>query len=220
VANPTSYALADFIPFTAEVYFRLLERLNEALWPLPLATLAAGMGIVMLCHRGRGAIAGLLLAAAWAWVGYRFVLVEYAQLNWAGRYFGWAFQLQALALVAIAWTGRLQRTSTGRPDGPVWPGLVIAGFGLLYPLIAPLTGRAWVQAEVFGIHPDPTAVVTLGVIAAFGRGAPVWLAVAVPVLWCLASGLTLSVLAAPWWPVMLVLPVAALAALLWRAFGR
>ena len=209
----TGYALADFIPFTAEVYFRMLERINEETWPLALATLAIGLGILLLCHRNRGVLGGTLLAAAWAWVGYRFLFAEYARLNWAGGYFGWAFQLQALALLAIAWTRGLEDTSPERAARGAWPGLAIAGIGLiLYPLIAPLAGNPWSQAELFGIHPDPTAVVTLGVLAAFGRRARTWVAVPVPVLWCLASGLTLAVLAAPWWPALLIVPVLALAA--------
>ena len=32
IADWASYALADFIPFTAEVYARLVERVNEAGW--------------------------------------------------------------------------------------------------------------------------------------------------------------------------------------------
>jgi len=32
--------LQDFIPFTAEVYFRLLERVGEAFWQQQLLTLA------------------------------------------------------------------------------------------------------------------------------------------------------------------------------------
>ena len=34
IASLTSYSLQDFIPFTAEVYLRMLERMNENDWPL------------------------------------------------------------------------------------------------------------------------------------------------------------------------------------------
>ena len=53
----------------------------------------------------------------------------------------------------------------------------------LHPLIAPLTGRAWTQAEIFGVAPDPTAVATLGVLLAASR--PHWHLLAIPLLWCL-----------------------------------
>ena len=70
-----------------------------------------------------------LLAAAWAWVGYRFLFVEYAPLNWAGGYFGWAFHLQALALAAIAWTGACsvhRAAGPAAPRGRAWPSRVSA----------------------------------------------------------------------------------------------
>jgi hypothetical protein len=46
----------------------------------------------------------------------------------------------------------------------------------------------WRQAEVFGIVPDPTVIVTLGVLLAWRAPAIFWL---IPVLWCLVSGATL-----------------------------
>ena len=53
------------------------------------------------------------------------------------------------------------------------------------------TGRNWQQFEMFALAPDPTAVVTLGVLL-FYR-APVVLFV-IPVLWLLISFTTLIVM--------------------------
>ena len=39
----------------------------------------------------------------------------------------------------------------------------------IHPLIAPLTGRPWTQAEIFGLAPDPTAIATLGILLAADR---------------------------------------------------
>jgi hypothetical protein len=36
---------------------------------------------------------------------------------------------------------------------------------LCYPLLAPLTGHPWTEAEVFAFMPEPTALATLGVAA-------------------------------------------------------
>ena len=59
-----------------------------------------------------------------------------------------------------------------------------------YPLMAPLLGRPWRQAEIFGIAPDPTAVATLGV-ALLAPARTMWLLLPLPLLWCLVSGATL-----------------------------
>jgi hypothetical protein len=80
----------------------------------------------------------------------------------------------------------------------------------LYPVIGPLAGRGWRQAEVFGIAPDPTAIATLGTIL-LAPGRKAGRLMMIPVVWCLISGLTLWTMESPeaWLP-----PAAALVALL------
>ena len=70
----------------------------------------------------------------------------------------------------------------------------------LHPLIAPLSGRPWTQAEIFGIAPDPTVIATLGVIVAAAR--PNWHLLVLPLLWCAISGLTLWTMESPEAPVV------------------
>ena len=80
---------------------------------------------------------------------------------------------------------------------PRLAGLALAIFGVVaYPTIAALAGRGWSGAEVFGIHPDPTAITALGIALLSLRGFRLWLAAAVPLIWCLVSALTLQVLQA------------------------
>ncbi len=216
-----SYRVADFIPFTAEVYFRLIERVGEAFWPLHLLTVAMGLAALVLALRGRGRIACLLLAAVWAWVGITFLMQRYAQLNWAGEYFGWGFLAQAAFLALIALIG-LGLAGSGRPrDIPGWMGLVLATVGLvLYPFIAPLAGQGGFQSETFGIHPDPTAVATIGILFLVFDGAWRWLAVLVPILWCLISAMTLQVLDAPWAQLLYLVVVLAVATMVWQLIAN
>ena len=71
------------------------------------------------------------------------------------------------------------------------PACLSLGFlSAIYPLLAPLFGRPWRQAEVFGITPDPTALATLGV-ALLAPARTMWLLLPLPLLWCLVSGATL-----------------------------
>ena len=44
--------------------------------------------------------------------------------------------------------------------------LLLCAAGALYPLLAVATGHPWVQAEVFGFMPDPTALGTIGAVLA------------------------------------------------------
>lgn len=72
-------------------------------------------------------------------------------------------------------------------------GVALFVFALsVQPLGGLLAGRQWTQLEVFGVSPDPTAVATWGLLLAASRVN--WLALVMPVLWCVLSGVTLSVL--------------------------
>ncbi len=82
------------------------------------------------------------------------------------------------------------------------------GWALLgQPLFAWLVGRPWLQAQVFGLAPDPTALFTLGLLLARpGRPQPSrWIAALpwlVPLGWCVFSAMTAWTLGAPEaWPV-------------------
>jgi hypothetical protein len=75
-------------------------------------------------------------------------------------------------------------------------GLVLLAFSVAaYPIIAPLAGRGWYQAEVFGLAPDPTVIGTLGILLVAEpprRGLLV-----APILLIALSGATLWALGSP-----------------------
>lgn len=186
-----TYRPEDFLLFSPRVYWRLFELQNEALWPLHLLTVTAGLVMVLVVFRrwNLGRWIGVVLAALWAFVGWSFLWQRYADINWAIAYVAPLFALQAVGLLVAA---VLRGGLTLHRDGATcWIGLLLAAAGLvLYPLLPLLAGRPWPSAEVFGIAPDPTAIVTLGLLLAVrGRMVPVLLPI--PLLWCLFSGLTL-----------------------------
>ena len=200
-----TYRPEDFLLFSPRVYWRMFELHNAAFWPLHLATLAAGLAIVLLAlrrPRGHGLWVALILAALWAFVGWSFLWNRYAAINWAIAYVAPAFGLQALLLAIV------RRAHGGfafdRRDIAARLGLLLAVIGLVaYPLLPPLFGRPWTSAEVFGIAPDPTAIATLGILlAASGRLVP--LLFPIPLLWLLLSGLTLRTMGDPqaWIPLL------------------
>lgn len=179
-----TYRLSDFLMFSPQTYWRLVERYNLAVWPLQLAGVAAGALLLLLGmrrHAWTGRAAMGVLALAWLWVGWAFHGQHYATINWAAHYLAAAFVLEAALLAGAAIFSRAD-------DPPVVgrrlrvAGAVLAAAGaLLYPLLAPALGRPWAQAEVFGLMPEPTALVTLGFLLASGLRHRAWLA-AIPVV--------------------------------------
>nr|WP_155472192.1 DUF6064 family protein [Pseudoduganella buxea] len=191
--------------FSARTYWRLLELYNVAVWPLQLAAVALGLAIAWCARRAprdAGRAAAVLLGLTWLWVAWAYHAQRYATINMAAPWFAAAFALQAMLLVG-AGTLHLR---PGRATGGA------VGFVLLaYPLLAPVLGRPWTQAEVFGIAPDATAALTLVLLAGAPRAhALLW---PVPLLWCAVSGATLWTMHAP---LAWLLPGLGLAALLVR----
>ncbi|WP_235830285.1 DUF6064 family protein [Algihabitans albus] len=218
-----SYRPTDFLLFSPRTYWRLFELENAALWPLPLATLLIGLALPALLLRRRPATdraAALLLAAAWAWVGWSFLWQRYAPVNWAAAYLAPLFGLQALLFVWLAVRGDGIRLRQGL-DPQAAAGFALIGYALLlHPLTAPLAGRPLAGAEIVGIAPDPTAILTLGIALLQPPGSARRLLFLVPSLWLAASAATLLTLAAPeGWISAATLALAAILGFLdlWRA---
>ena len=207
-----TYTLTDFLLFSARTYYRLFELYNASVWPLQIVTLALGLAIFILMMRGAawsGRAVAAILVALWLLVAWAYLLERYDTINWAARYFAIGFAAQAALLV---WTGVVRdklRFDTGNITGKIGFGLFLYALAI-HPLIAPLTGRPWTQAEIFGLAPDPTAIATLGILAASAR--PSLLLFVIPVLWCLLTSLTLWAMESPEAPAAITLGLIALAA--------
>lgn len=111
----------------------------------------------------------------------------------------------------------------GRIDFPPAPGrrrviatAIVAIVVVGYPLLAPLTGRAWTTAETFGVTADPTALATVATLALV-RGRLRWLLLAGPLLWCAIAAATLWTMGAP---EAVVMTAATLLALLTATTGK
>jgi len=159
--------------------------------PPPDRCLALGMIILWLLYRPaqeRRRIISAVVAVLWAFVAGAFLWTRYATINWAAIYFAWLFAIEAVLLVRLSF----------RPGHDVAGTLGIGVFAFslaLYPLFAPVLGRGWRQAEVFGVAPDPTVLATLGLLLVAER--PPWWTLVVPLLWCLVSGAMLWAMGSP-----------------------
>lgn len=181
----STYRLEDFLLFAPRTYWRLFELHNAALWPLQVPVLVVAVGLFVLLVRPRpwsGRVAGLVLAAGWLAVAWLFLWQPYAMINWAVVYAVPLFLVEA-TLLALAGL----QPQPGEPRRRT-VGIALLVYAILvHPLLAPLTGGSWRAGELVLLTPDPTAIATLGAALLAGS---LHLAV-VPVLWCLASALTL-----------------------------
>lgn len=144
----------------------------------------------------QGRAVSAILAVLWIVVGWAFVWRRYATINWAARYLVWLFAIEVLLLI---WIGVFRGGLSFRrgPDPDVTLGMALFILSLtLYPMIAPLLGRGWRQAEIFGVMPDPTVIATLGLLL-LAAGPPRWGLLAAPLLWCLVGGATLWAMRSP-----------------------
>lgn len=212
----STYALRDFFPYTPEVYFRLFVRHNEAVWPMHVVALAVGLLALWLAWRGRGRPVAGVVAACWAFVGYTFHIELYANLNWAARWFGWAFIAQAVVVLVVGLLGRLDAEPSDPLGVPEWVGLAVGVVAIaLFPLLAPLAGRPWTGVEVFGVAPDPTVIATLGLVLLGGRTR--WALWVIPLVWAAISGATAIAMDAPIGLVTPALALAAVGAGVWKS---
>lgn len=210
-----TYRPSDLLMFSARTHERLFESLNADWWPLHGVMLAAGFtawGLLATRRRAASGAACIVIGCVWAWVGWAYVWRELAGVHNQGDLIAGAFVLQALLLVGggLAQALDARRGPVASPSAtPAAPfGALLMGWALLgQPLFAGLVGRPWLQAQVFGLAPDPTALFTLGLLVA----RPVvprrlaWISVLpwlVPLGWCLFSAMTAWTLGAPEaWPV-------------------
>ena len=158
-----TYGLSDFLMFSPQAYWRLVARHNDAGWPVQALGQAAVLALPLLLWRDaawprRAAL--LLLALAWAAVGWFFHARLYSEIFLAAPWVGTACAIVSLGLLLVALLPPRGEAGSGART----VGLALLAAAVLYPLVAPLTGHAWTEAEVFGWMPDPTALATLGVI--------------------------------------------------------
>jgi hypothetical protein len=198
-----TYGLSDLLMFSPRTYYRMLERHNEAVWPVQILSLGLGLTILGLSRRptpGQGRIVSTIVAGLWAWVAWSFLGTRYATINWAATYFAVLFAIEALLFV---WIGVARQRLNFRPRRDAAGVLGITLFILslaLYPMLAPLAGRPWPQAEIFGVAPDPTTLATLGLLL-LTEGRPRWELLFIPIVWCSISAGTLWAMGSPEAPV-------------------
>jgi hypothetical protein len=174
-------------PFTAEQFFEVFRRYNDAVWPAQLLLVAVALIAAYSAYRAnarrswRWAQAAILLTAGlWLWSGIVYYKHFFVTLTRAGEVFGSLFIAEA-ALLAIA------ATQNGAWFEPASRGAKIAGTSMLlyalvfYPLFGEAIGHHPPAAPSFGV-PCPTTIFTFGIFCLLPATIPRF-ALAIPVLW-------------------------------------
>jgi hypothetical protein len=186
-----SYGLSDFLMFSPETYWRLVARHNAAGWPAQLLTGAVPAALLVVLRGGSATTARavlVVLALAWAWLGHAFYGQRYTEIFLGAPWLAGACGVQSILLAATALLPLRRRDESPRPAVAA----LLLATALGYPLLAPLTGHPWNEAEVFAFMPDPTAWATLGALAGLLQvpGAARLALAVVPLLTLLLGALT------------------------------
>jgi len=190
----TSYRLSDFILFSQTAYYRQFEFYNRDIWPLHGVAIVFALMVFYAVWKkpvwaGRGI--ALLLVVSWVWVALAFLYQRFYQIHVVADWYAFGFILQS---GLIAWYGVIKNQFilfvASRLRVKIGSSLLFIAL-VFYPFIAILSGRSWMQFEMFALAPDPTALATLAVLIFYK--VPIVL-YAVPIIWTLLSVMTLFAL--------------------------
>jgi len=189
-----SYRLSDFILFSQTVYYRQFELYNQLVWPLHiLAIIFALITIYALWKKPvwGGRLVALILVVSWLWVAWAFLYQRFYQIHVVADWYAFGFVLQAGLII---WYGLIKNRLTlfvrSQLKIKIGSALLFVAYAV-YPFIAYINGRSWVQFEMFALAPDPTVLASLGILLFYK--VPIVLYV-IPIVWALLSASTLIVM--------------------------
>jgi hypothetical protein len=212
-----TYRPSDFLMFAPRIYWRLFESVNQAYAPCIVVIVAAVLVWAWRGERWRRT-SGMGLAAAFALCAWVFLHQRFAPIFWLAEYYALAFAGHALLTLLL--TAVAGATADARiMDSPLRRRAAVAlalWAAIGHPLLAPLAGRPWTQAEWLGLAPDPTAILALAWLlrqadAAGWRRALQRAAWVIPLAWCSLSAATLATMGE--WQALVMLAVPAVAVL-------
>lgn len=189
-----SYRLSDFILFSGAAYYRQFELYNQAIWPLHLIAI---LFVILIFYSlwkkpvSAGRLVSVLLLISWVWVSVFFLYQRFYQIHVIANWYAFGFMLQA---GLIGWYGFIKNQFdyflTSQIRIYMGSAVLVIAF-LIYPFIAMITGRSWLQFEMFALAPDPTVLATIAILIMYK--APKVLYV-LPILWLFITTITLSVM--------------------------
>lgn len=186
-----SYQLSDFILFSQAVYYRQFEIYNLNIWPLQIVAILFSLVITYTLWKNpvwAGRLVSTVLIASWLWVAFAFLYQRFYQIHIVADWYALGFVLQA---GLITWYGVFKNQFTlfvrSQFRIKIATSLLFVTF-ILYPFVAFITGRSWMQFEMFALAPDPTVLSTLAILLFYKARVVLYV---IPIIWMLLSTMTL-----------------------------
>ena len=173
------------IPFSIDVYIRVIERYAATFWPMSVIAFILAALVIILCLRPGAAgnrFVSYYLAVVWIWVGAVYYGQFFTGLNWAAWISAGIFVIQGLLFAVFS----NQIDLAGRSISGI-AFLLFALFG--YPALGVWAGLDISAVPMVGFNPEPTTLFTLGVLI-LSLHKIGWRLILLPVLAAFISGVT------------------------------
>jgi hypothetical protein len=175
------------LPFTSDQFFGVFADYNRAVAPIVgalwLTTLLA-VAAVRLWPTRFGPGLSYFLAGLWLWNAVAYHAIRFSHINPAAWLFAALFTIQSVLFVWAASHRSVEFFAARGRRAEL--GLGFIAYGLMYPLLALLTGHDYPATPTFGV-PCPTALVTIGLLLGARGAGKTWLSI-VPVIWAAIGG--------------------------------
>lgn len=154
------YSLYDFLLFSPEVYWRMVENFAvDFIWLATIVNLVLFGALTAFKHKYVSNILFWTLAICWVWLGWRFYIIEYGSINWFARYIGAFCLLLTPIFITLAIRTKAQFDAIE---------LALLSSTIVYivfvrPLLLKVLGHGW-QPSGVGLLPVPTILVSLGLL--------------------------------------------------------
>jgi len=171
------------MPFTAEQFFDVFARYNNAVWPAQAFLNLLAVLVVILCFK-KGSPSALVpsaLGVLWIWTGGVYHLMFFSAINPIARVAGWLFIAQGILFLYTGLVTKELRFRFTRSIRGITGAVMILYALIFYPMLGFFLGHVYPYAPTFGA-PCPTTIFTLGMLL-WGETRPRWFVVLVPVLW-------------------------------------
>ena len=193
----STYSPTDFLMFSSETYWRVVELYLSDLWYVQILVYPIVFLALWLVSRGRQTrLVYLFLAVIWLVPAYTFFLQQYATIMLAAPYFAGLFVVQSALFFLMAIINTVTPGFYWRQSAP----LIVCAL-VVQPMLGFLVNREGASFEGVVLMPDATAVFSLGVLLLIG--ARFWLYV-VPIVWLVISALTLYAMNDSTWIVLIL----------------
>jgi len=190
----SGYSLSDFILFSETTYYRMFELYNQSIWPLHLVAILFALMIGYTLWKRpawAGRVISALLVVSWLWVAWAFLYERFYKIHVVADWYALGFVLQA-GLITRYGVIKNCFDELVSSQSRKWLATALLALALIgYPFIAVISGRSWMQFEMFALAPDPTVLATLAILLFYKSPAVLH---AIPLIWVLISGVTICVM--------------------------